>query len=256
MKELITLNNSQKKLIKSLHSKKYRQKEKLFLAEGLKICTELFNNKLEQTEMIVVPTNLRDKELKLAKEFLKANITIYKTQQSIFNQICDSISPQGILGIVKFYEQKIISEKSFIAIENISDPGNLGTIIRTADWFGYKQVIINNESVDIYNSKTVRSSMGSIFRVNTIQVDNLNNFILKNFKNHKIYLADLNSNQYLEDLPKTKKHGLIFGNESNGLSKDIIDTFNNHYSIRGFGKSESLNLAVSAAISMYYFTHK
>lgn len=256
MKEIITLNNSQKKKIKSLHSKKARQENQLFLAEGIKICRELYENKLEQTEMIVIPANANLDVFNLANKFLKKNIRIFKTQQSIFNQISEAKSPQGILGIVKINKQKIFSDKSFIVLDNISDPGNLGTIIRTADWYGYKQILLTDNSVDVYNSKTVRSSMGSIFRVNTIQVENLEDFILSNFKSHKIYTAVLNSNQFLEDLPKDSKHGLIFGNESKGISHNLRKIFNNQYSIRGFGKAESLNLAVSVAISMYYFRNK
>jgi TrmH family RNA methyltransferase len=132
-----------------------------------------------------------------------------------------------------------------IFLDNINDPGNLGTIIRTLDWFGYKQVFCSKNTVDCFNNKTVMASMGSIFRINCHYIDfvNFQNF----FPEHVNYGTSLDG-ENISSVMLNDKSIIIIGNESNGVSKEILNNLNNTIRIQGFGKAESLNVSVATGI--------
>ena len=184
---------------------------------------------------------------KIAKE------KIVYVSEKIFKYITDVTNPQGILAVVeKNLSNKIdYSENIFLILDNIQDPGNMGTILRTADSIALTQIIVSKGSADCYNPKVVRSTMGAIFRVNVIEVDDLSQ-IIKNLKKHKIqvFTTDLNTESSIYDV-NYKKSAIVIGNEGNGVSKEIIELADKSIKIPMKGKTESLNAAVATGIILY-----
>ena len=240
------LSKNQLKLITSLQQKKYRIKNGLFIAEGVKVVNELLNSNItlkylfcteEYSDEIIEynPVIISDKELK--------KLSTLKT-------------PNKVLGVFKIPDQKeFITSGLILALDDIKDPGNLGTIIRLCDWFGVEQLICSAETVDCYNSKVVQSTMGSLSRLSIIYTD-LESF-LRNTK-MKAYGALLEGeNVYKSELPSDGL--LIIGNESNGISKNIKQLVTHKVTIPRFGsfkKTESLNAATATAILLSEFKRR
>lgn len=236
------LSKNDLKLINSLRQKKYRQLNQLFIAEGVKVVKELLNSSIE-VERIYVTDEVNEKlfegEILISKEELK--------------KISKLTTPNKVFGVFKIPKKNEVNHSIFtLALDEINDPGNLGTIIRLCDWFGIKQLICSTNTVDCYNQKVIQSTMGSITRVNIIYTD-LNNFI----KETKLltYIADMEgSNIYKADLPNEAV--LIMGNEANGVSQQIRNSVEHKLTIPRFGdiqKTESLNVATATSILLSEF---
>ncbi|MFH1049686.1 MAG: RNA methyltransferase [bacterium] len=250
------ISKEQIKKIKSLHKKKGRDEYGLFIAEGYKICSEIPNS-LYHPQFIVLPGNAEQKSNELAEDIAqKYNIQIFKTQRKVFDSLCDTESPQDILTIIKLQNNKPNLNKSFIALDKVSDPGNVGTIIRTAEWFGFGQIILNEGCSDIYNPKTVRSSMGAVLKVYCLNTDDLKKYIKNNFPKHLILGTFLDGEKYVSEIECRDKIGIIFGNESTGISDELIPIINEKVKIRGSGEIDSLNVSVAAGIVMYELSVK
>lgn len=245
------LSINKQKLVAKLKSKKYRDEYKLFMIEGVKSFEELMNSNYE-TEFIIISEFLNEKE-KTQKLIFNKGLSVYQADDRIIKKISDTQSPQGIICIVKMKQKKVDTDSCFIFLESISDPGNLGTIIRTCDWFGFSNILLSNDSVDCYNTKVVRSTMGSLFHTNILYIDEFSNIKNNLFPEHTLYAADINGKENIEDISPVEKYGLIFGNESKGISTKILDLADITYKIKGSGRAESLNLAVSVGISLNHF---
>lgn len=243
-----------KKLVKSLHSKKDRDESGLFIAEGEKICSDLLKSNYEIKFLIV-----KDDASKVIKSIvnhcLKNKDTVFSASSKDFLNLSDSVTPQGIIAIVKKREYKPEINEPFIALDGISDPGNVGTIIRTAQWFGFNQVLVGKESADPFNPKAVRATMGAIFYSNIFCSVELPVFIKENFQYFNIFGASLEGNVNLGDCkPENRKFGLVFGSESHGISKKLKEILTSEFIIEGKGKIDSLNVAVSAGIGLNHFS--
>ena len=175
--------------------------------------------------------------------------------EKVFTQITDVSNPQGVLAIIekpKIEENQIeFKEDLFLILDNIQDPGNMGTILRTADSINLKQIIISKGSSDVYNPKVVRSTMGAIFRVKIIESENLEKTI-KELKKHKINIlvTDLKTDKSIYDVDY-KKSAIIIGNEANGVSDKVLNLADSKIKIPMLGKTESLNAAVATSIILY-----
>ncbi len=238
---IIVITKNEIKLINSLSRKKNRKELGLFVVEGEKIVEELLNSNLEIEKIFATEdwNNSADHEKVSPKEL---------------ERISHLKSANKVLALVKTPETLNWNKKTSLVIDGVNDPGNLGTIIRTADWFGIDQVICSENSVDCYNPKTVMSSMGSIFRVKVIYRD-LQEFI-KN-SNLPVYGALLNGKSiYQTDFEKDVL--ILMGSESHGISENLIPLVNYNTTIPGSGRAESLNLGTSTAIfcSAYFSQHK
>lgn len=244
-----------KKLIKSLHQKQFRDETGLFLSEGEKLAFEVASTDFG-IELVVIRESPTAEIQELVTKFSDKGIPIYSAPKHLFDQLTDTKTPQSILTVLSIPELPKITQDSFIALDGISDPGNVGTIIRTADWFGIKQILFSPNCADIFNPKVVRASMGSIFRVNLFPEIELHQYIKKNLKTHKLFAADIKSKNSLEKIKIPKKFGLVFGSESHGISKELSSIVDNDFIISGYGKAESLNVAVSVGISLYFFSSK
>ena len=228
------ITKNQIKLIKSLRLKKNRIQSGFFVAEGEKIVDELLKSDLEAVNIFSISEKYKN---------LKNYISINSTQ---LKQISNLKSPNNVLGIFKIPGNKEIDFNSnIVALEEINDPGNLGTIIRLCDWFGIKNIICSQNSVDCYNPKVVQSSMGSISRVSIsyMEFDNLISSV-----NYNTVAADLHGKSLKEHI-FSKNQIIFFGNESNGFSQKVSSNIKTKITIQRYNDNvESLNLASSVAI--------
>ncbi|TJY36481.1 TrmH family RNA methyltransferase [Pontimicrobium aquaticum] len=239
------LSKNQIKLITSLKLKKYRQQHKLFVAEGKKTINELLQSNLELEQLYT--TSL---------EFDVLNNLITQISDSELKKISFLKTPNTALAVFKIPEEQPIDFKNLIvALDNVRDPGNLGTIIRLCDWFGVKDLLCNLETVDCYNPKVIQATMGSITRVNVSYVDLKE--VLKN-ANTDIFGAFMDGeNVYNTELPNLGI--VVLGNEANGISNLIEKCVTKRVSIPRFGEqqmAESLNVANATAILLSEFKRR
>ena len=231
------------KYIQSLGQKKFRQQERLFIAEGPKLVKELLEADASMVkEVFAVQEWIRDNEKILVK------IAVTEITETELERISQLTTPNKVLAVVKqFDEGNNISTKGKItlALDGIKDPGNLGTIIRTADWFGIKQIICSHDSAEVYNPKVVQATMGSIARVKVFYTD-LKEWLYEQ-KDVRIYATTLDG-QDVSAVKKIKEGIIVFGNESKGISDEILQLANEKISIPKKGKTESLNAAVAAGV--------
>jgi len=229
------ISKSQLKLITSLSQKKYRQKHRLFIAEGIKVVNELLNSAFE-VELIFCTNDF---------ETMLPENKVTRVSETELKKISTLKSPNKVLSLFKIPEEKPIQNSGLIlALDAINDPGNLGTIIRLCDWFGISQLVCSKD--------TVEASMGSLTRIN-IQYLDLKDYISES--RLPSFIADMNGeNIYKTSVPK--EGILILGNEANGVSKEIKNQVQHKVSIPRFGetqRTESLNVATAAAILISEF---
>ena len=243
---IISKDNSLVKHIRQLKQKKYRDEFKEYVVEGIKIVEEAIQEN-EEIVLIVICDELLKKSI---------NTTRYKVEfvnKIIFEFISDTVSPQGILAIIKEKNAKKIKTDVIFALDDIQDPGNMGTIIRTLDAAGVKDLIISKESADIYNPKVTRSTMGAIYRLNVIRTDLL--FKLKEMQQdgYKIVVTSLSTDKNHYDINFDEKTIIVIGNEAKGVSQEIMEIADVKVKIPMLGKSESLNAAVATGILAYEY---
>ncbi|MQP24582.1 RNA methyltransferase [Flavobacterium sp. LMO8] len=237
------VSKNQIKLITSLQQKKYRKQEQLFIAEGVKVVQELLNSNFELQELFTTK-----------QDFLTVSkIKVHAISEADLKKISALTNPNTCLAVFKISKSKDFVEKGLIvALDDVRDPGNLGTIIRLCDWFGIETLFCSEESVDIYNPKVVQATMGSISRVNVVY-GNLETFLTKTKLPVFGTFMD-GKNIYQEKLPK--KGIIIMGNEANGISPSIEKLVSERIAIPRFGNlqiTESLNVATATAIILSEF---
>lgn len=241
-----------KKLIRSLHQKPFRDQNGLFIAEGEKLVSELKNSDFT-TELIVMRDSPSQDVLEMAEHYSENGVPVYTAQKHLFDQLTDTKSPQSILALVSIQTLEPDYNKPFIALDAVADPGNVGTIIRTAAWFGFDQILIGRDCADCYNPKTVRSTMGAIFNTAIHYAPDLVSYIGENYAGFDIVGATIHTDRSIESMKVKKKFGVILGNESKGISPELSDILTSKFKIDGSGTAESLNVAIAAGISMYHF---
>lgn len=244
-------DNETIKEIKKLKEKKFRKDK--FIVEGIKMVKEAINEKAS-IDKIVFCNLAMEKEI----EDLR-NYDYIEVSEKIFKELTDVVTPQGVLAVInKSINNKKIDEKAnyILALDNLQDPGNLGTIIRTADAANLKQIIVSKDTVDAYSPKVVRATMGAIFRVNIVEVNDLKETLL-NLKNEnfEIVTTSLQTNNSIYDIDYNKKV-VVIGNEANGVEKEIIKMSDYKVKIPMPGKAESLNASVAASIMIYEYVRQ
>ena len=238
------------KNIRKLKDKKYRDEKNEFIIEGIKIIEEAMEENAVIKKIVVCDECSSDLPQDLLYKIAKFDV-IY-VPEKIFKIITDVNNPQGILAVVEKNNNKEINYNSnfFLVLDNIQDPGNMGTILRTADSINLKQIIVAKGSSDCYNPKVVRSTMGAIFRVNVIEWDLVKT--IKELKKHKIkiFATDLNTENSIYDV-KYEKTAVVIGNEANGVSDAVLDISDEKIKIPMLGRTESLNAGVATGIIVY-----
>ncbi|MCZ4407179.1 RNA methyltransferase [Cryomorphaceae bacterium 1068] len=232
------LSNNRMKLVKSLQQKKYRDEHGLFLAEGVKLVNEAIHS-LAKLEMIVYACD--EEELPFE---IPANS--WRVSSKDLGRMSALKTPNRVLAVChQDWPRKEVAEGWIVALDQISDPGNLGTIIRICDWMGVDQIVCAMDSVDVFNPKVVQASMGSIFRVN-VSYAQLEEYLEKSDL-ETILEADMSGDSvYKFNFPE--KGILVMGSESHGLRSEIAAKCTGKISIPQFGGGESLNVAVSTGI--------
>ncbi|MGN0204077.1 MAG: TrmH family RNA methyltransferase [Coprococcus sp.] len=249
---ITSASNQQMKRIRELLNKgKERRKEKCFVAEGIRMVAETPKERLEK--MYVSESFFRNPPELRGVDLSEAVVV----QDQVFRQISDTQTPQGIMAIVRQSEQSledILAQKDMLLLflENIQDPGNLGTIMRTAEGAGVTGLIMSRDTVDIYNPKTIRATMGSLYRMPFVYVDDFCDTVLQAKKRGVcVYAAHLKGTEYYDRKDYRQSVGFMIGNEGNGLTKEAADCATDYIRIPMSGQLESLNAAVAAAILMY-----
>ena len=231
------VGKSQIKFIKSLQQKKYRNQNGMFVVEGIKTVQELLDSNIEPYKIYTTSAELLQdlgEQIEILSEVDLKKISGLK-------------NPNKVLGIFKIPQPRKVDENDWIlALDDVRDPGNLGTIIRLCDWFGIKHLVCSEQTVDCYNPKVLQATMGSITRVNIIYTD-LVHFIEKS--ELPVYGTFMDG-KTVYSLKLPLKGILVMGNEANGISNEIENLVNSKVSISQFGNNptESLNVATAAAI--------
>lgn len=242
------ISKQQISFVRSLQQKKYRQMYGKFLVEGDKLVRELLSSSLK-TETIF-KTSSWNGVVKRGK------IEVIEVTEAELRKISTHENPNQVLAVAEIpvLSNEFVTTKLpgalYLACDNLSDPGNAGTIIRTADWFGIQHVFFSEGSVDVFNPKVVSAAKGSLFRVVCHYVD-----LSKLFKNnaHLPVYGTFMEGENIYSLSLAKNAIIVIGNEANGIGEELKPFINHKISIPNFGKVESLNAAVAAGIVMGEF---
>ncbi len=246
-----TSNPQVKRLLQLQKKSKARNEEKVFLVEGLRMFLEV---PAERVEKVYLSESLYNRK-KLDRKLEDFSVEILS--DAVFSHVSDTKTPQGILCVVRQKEEKqekILEKKNplFVVLDNLQDPGNLGTIVRTAEGAGVDAIFLSKESVDIYNPKTIRSTMGSIYRMPVVYVDDLVKLLetLRN-KGVRSYAAHLEGKNSYDKEDYQSGTAILIGNEGNGLREEVAKAADIWVQIPMLGQVESLNAAIAASVLMF-----
>ena len=239
---ITSVNNDRVKELVKLKDKKYRDRNGIFFVEGEDVVFEAYKNSLIK-ELYVLDGI--DVDMKVPVTYVSVDV---------MKKISDMESISEYYAVCYKKKECNIGNR-LVILDNIQDPGNMGTILRTADSLNMKQIIVSPGTADCYNSKVVRSTMGAIFRVNVIERD-LEKVIKEMQKREiKIYATDLKTNKTIYDVDY-EKSAVIIGNEANGVSKNVLELADERIKIPMPGKTESLNAAVATGVILYEINRK
>lgn len=230
--------NKKVKELKKLNTKKYRDDSGLFLVEGEHLVLEAY--KSGYLHELLLEENIS----------LDLDIDTSYLSRGVIKYISELDNPSNVLGVCSKLKEKEIGNR-ILVLDDIQDPGNLGTIIRSAVAFNIDTIVLSNNTVDVYNSKVIRASQGMIFNINIIKRD-LDKFIpeIKN-QGYKIYATKVDNGKSLKSIEIEKKFAIIMGNEGNGVRKNILDLADTYLYIDMNKDCESLNVAVATSIILY-----
>lgn len=249
---ITSTSNPQIKRILQLQKKsKARNEEQVFIVEGLKMFSEVPKNWVEKVYISETLYNRKKQDLKLE------DFDVEILSDKVFSHVSDTQTPQGILCIVRQqkhdFEELLSHENAHILVlDNLQDPGNMGTIVRTAEGAGVTAIFMSKDCVDIYNPKTIRSTMGSIYRVPFAYVEDTLDLLQKLKESGvKVYAAHLDGKQNYDQENYIEKTAILIGNEGKGLREEVALQADIWVKIPMCGQVESLNAAIAAALFMY-----
>ena len=247
MEFINSLDNSTIKKIKKLKQRKYREEEKKFLAEGRKFLDFAYT-----PDLIILKENFEDFE-NITTKLERFDCRKIVVNDKIFKDLTSQENSQGVILVYPYCEANIEKiNNNIIVLDKVQDPGNLGTIIRVADAAGFKDIILSKGSVDCYNEKCVRSSMGSIFNMNIVYMEELQLIQFLKEKKYKFLVTALENNSIeYTDITLSEKNAIIFGSEGNGVSDNFLKVADETVIIPIYGSAESLNVAMASGIILY-----
>lgn len=240
---ITSINNEYIKEISKLNEKKYRDKSNKYLIEGLHLVTEAL--KYDIIDTIIIREDFS----------YETDIKHIIVSNEVMKKLSDNPSIPKIMAIV-YKKENTISGNKILLLDRLQDPGNLGTIIRSAVAFNFDTIILSNDTVDLYNSKVLRSTQGMLFNINILRQD-LTSVInkLKN-NNYTIYGTKVDNGNDVKEINNTNKFALIIGNEGTGISDNILKQCDKYLYIKMNNNCESLNAGVAASILMYEMGNK
>ena len=252
------ISTNQLKYYSSLLHKKFRNEERKFIAEGKKIILEGIKSSYTCEVIIAVKTFI-DNNIDILDEIDSKSIRVEVIKNQDFNKISDTLNPQGIAAV--FHKEKnnkstkLFESSPVVYLDNISEPGNLGTIIRNCDWFGISEIFLSTNCAELFNPKTIRASMGSLFHLNIFENTSLSSYknVLKE-KGYKVLCSDIKGTNIFK-FNTGSKIVVIFSNESKGPNNEILNLSDEIITIPKIGNAESLNVASASAIILAKLTH-
>lgn len=242
MEHITSLKNPKVAAWKALKDRKGRRESGCFLVEGRKMVEEALASAFD------VETVLVQEGMELPDGL---TMPVYELPAHVLAAVCDTKTPQGIAAVVRMKEQSALG-KHIVVLDGVQDPGNVGTIIRTADAAGLDGVLLSTQCADVFSPKVLRATMGSIFRMNLRTTDDLPGELTKlREKGYSILSSQLNGTPFYEREKVAEQFALIIGNEGNGVSEQVQQTATHRVRLPMRGGAESLNAAIAAAIMMY-----
>ncbi|MDL4840631.1 TrmH family RNA methyltransferase [Aquibacillus rhizosphaerae] len=244
---ITSVQNNKVKQWNKLKLRKERKKSNAFLIEGYHLVQEACKSNWEVQEIVI------QEGIELPEWITVSNITI--VSDHVFNAISTTKTPQGIAAVVEMKQAEWGDFSKLLLIDTVQDPGNLGTIVRTADAARFDGVILGDGTVDLYNEKVIRATQGSLFHLPIFE-RNLKATVedLKH-KDFSIWASTLEGAETYHTMEVPKKIALIVGNEGSGIDEALIDQANNKVHIPIYGKAESLNVSVATGILIYYIAN-
>lgn len=236
-------NNQIKQWVK-LHTRKEREKTGLFLVEGFHLIEEAF-----KSDWVIEQVILRE-DVELPKIY--HNLPFVTVSHAIFSHLSRTKTPQGIMAVISKQQDMAVVGNRLLLIDGVQDPGNLGTMIRTADAAGFNSIILGEGTVDVYNDKVIRATQGSLFHLNIVEKNLLAEIEKLKAAGYKVWATALNHATNYLDTPEAAKMALILGNEGAGVQEAILKMAHHVVTIPIYGKAESLNVSVAAGILMYH----
>ncbi|HHD2751941.1 TPA: TrmH family RNA methyltransferase [Clostridium perfringens] len=249
MLEIESKNNNLFKEIKKLKEKKHRIKSNKYLIEGLRFVEEAIKSKVS-IDSIIFTEVFKEKNPEF---FLNINedIKLIQMNDALLKQLCSTENPQGVIGVINMQNKELKSGELVVLVDKVQDPGNMGTIIRTAHAAGAAGIVMTKGTVDIYNDKTLRSTMGSIFYIPVVEDDSLE--YVKSLKEdgYRLVVSSLQGKNNFFEENLQGKIMIAVGNEGNGVSDEVYEIADIKVKIPMPGEAESLNVAVATSIMIY-----
>lgn len=243
----MSLSKNEIKLVNSLQIKKYRDLHRLFVVEGVKLVDELLEQSHFKIDGIFHTSAYQRK--------LPSNLHTFQISEAELERISGLKNPNQVLAVVKYPTEIPVDyreENLVLVLDNVNDPGNLGTIIRTADWFGIKQVIASKITVDLFNPKVIQASMGAVYRVRFYRTDLKEELMNLAAHGFEISGAELGGDT-LYEASFSAKTALVMGSESHGISEELKHLIKKSILIPKFGETESLNVAMATGIILSHY---
>lgn len=242
MKTINSLTNPQIRQLHKLHNKKYRDQMRKFLIEGYHLIEEA----KEQNSLETVLITKEEDKIDGVKNIL--------VSPEIISKLSQTKTPQQIIGVCNFFPEYPITGSRFLLLDDIQDPGNLGTLVRSALGFGIDRVILSPNSVDLYNDKFIRSTQGAIFKVKIIKMDILK--AIYQLQNRLPIIGTSLNGRFLSDISPLSSYALVLGNEGQGINPQILNETDFNVSIEMSPQLESLNVAIAGSIIMYQLSKR
>ncbi|MDY0405395.1 RNA methyltransferase [Virgibacillus sp. 179-BFC.A HS] len=244
MIKITSAQNEKVKKWRKLHTKKGRINSDSFLVEGYHLVEEARNSEWKIIEVIVSEKNH-------IPDWSQA-YRVFQLSEHVFRQVCQTKNPQGIAAVIEMKSKKPSDAACVLMLDAIQDPGNLGTIIRTADACGFDSVCLGNDTVDPYNDKVIRSTQGSLFHIALEHVNLKEKIVALKEEGFSVWASALQHADNYQQTPIPEKIALIIGNEGAGIQPDLLKLADQIVKIPIYGKAESLNASVAAGILMYH----
>jgi RNA methyltransferase, TrmH family len=255
------LSIAQQQQLRRLHKKSERERERLCVLEGEHLCEELLRAITQapgtvHIRAIVVDASTDEVSVQqLSQQLYGLGYSVFTATPQKFAALTDAATPQGILAVIDFPERPFVQDAPVLVLDSVADPGNVGTIIRTAAWFGIPNVLLGEGCADRFHPKTLRATMGAVFRCAVHSSQNLASTLRQDFASYRLYGASLQGAVALEEIDFSGNIGIVMGSEAHGISPEVLSTLAGTFSIQGFGAVESLNVAVAAGVVLYHVAH-
>lgn len=253
----MTLSKSKLKQLKELTHKKHRDEQKKFLVEGVRLVQEAANSDFRILEAFHT-ADLKDSPggKSLLQSLKKKQTPAYEISTREMEIISETVSFQGVVAVVRqktFSPESMLKHNSsqsiLVGFDSVSDPGNVGSMVRTCDWFGVDGILLGKNSVELYNSKVLRATMGGLFHLPVAEGVDLLPIISKaKSLGYSIYVTDVHGGTHFDMIKFHSKSLIVFGNEAWGVSDQLLQLADHHVVIRRYGAAESLNVAVACGV--------